>query len=243
MWTRGCPYNCIFCSDIVFGHQATRYRPPANIEVEMADLKRRGCKNIFVYDDELVGGKMPDDWMADIADRVGPMGFSWVTQGRCSRKNITLKLMRDLKRAGCRAVFWGVESFSLKILKAIRKATKPEDIWHTLRTAHEADIENGIFTMVGNYQETEADLQITVDEMGKAYNEGLIQYRQTTVCTPMPGTELARLAQAEGWYVEAPNGGRQTMQVTGNGTLWLSRAQIEKWQRKFEEACPAAIPQ
>ena len=243
MWTRGCPYNCIFCSDIVFGHQATRYRPPANIEVEMADLKRRGCKNIFVYDDELVGGKMPDDWMADVADRVGPMGFSWVTQGRCSRKHITLELMRDLKRAGCRAVFWGVESFSLKVLKAIRKAITPEDIWHTLRVAHEAGIENGVFTMVGNYQETEDDLQITVDEMSKAYQAGLVQYRQTTVCTPMPGTELARLAQAEGWYVEAPNGGRQMMQVTSNGTPWLSRAQIEKWQRKFEAACPVAIPQ
>ena len=75
MWTRGCPYQCVFCSNLIFNHRPTRYRPPANIEAEMKDLHKRGVRRVYVYDDELVGTKMPDGWMSDVADRVGPMGF------------------------------------------------------------------------------------------------------------------------------------------------------------------------
>lgn len=240
MWTRGCPYRCIFCSNLVFGGTPTRYRPPEIIGEEMALLKKRGCQNIFVYDDELVGTRMPPGWMKEIAERIEPLGLRWVTQGRCSKKYVTPELMRDVKRAGCRAVFWGLESFSEKVLKAVKKHTSEEDIWHTLRIAREAGIENGVFTMIGNYQETEDDLAYTAEALHRAFEEGLIQYRQTTVCTAMPGTELERIQRAEGWYTEAPNGGRQMLQVFAS-TPWLSAEQIVKWQAKFMEACPVGI--
>jgi radical SAM superfamily enzyme YgiQ (UPF0313 family) len=94
--------------------------------------------------------------------------------------------------------------------------------------------------MIANYTETEDDLTITEEGLRKAYQEGLIDYRQTTVCTGMPGTELAEIQKREGWYVEAPNGGRQMLQVF-NATPWLSVEQIEKWMRRFAEACPCPI--
>lgn len=240
MWTRGCPYSCIFCSNIIFGHRATRYRPTKLIIEEMHGLKKRGCQHIFVYDDELVGTHLPEGWMHEIANGIEGIGMDWVTQGRCSKKYISKELMADMKRAGCRAIFWGVESFSDRVLKAVKKHTTQEDIWHTLRLAKEAGIENGVFTMIANYTETEEDLAITEEGLRKAYKEGLINYRQTTVCTGMPGTELAEIQKREGWYVEAPNGGRQMLQVF-NATPWLSVEQIEKWMRRFAEACPCPI--
>jgi anaerobic magnesium-protoporphyrin IX monomethyl ester cyclase len=241
MWSRGCPYQCIFCSDIVFNHQPTRYRPPAVIEEEMVDLKKRGCRNIYVYDDELVGTRMPAGWLHDIADRIEPLGLSWVTQGRCSRKYITPEIMQDLKRAGCRMIFWGIESFSPKVLKAMKKHLDPADVFHTLRVAHDAGIENGIFTMIGNYLETEDDLQMTYDGLSQLYKDGLVQYRQTTVCTVMPGTELERIQQREGWYHAAPMVGTNHHQA-GSGTPWLTAHQIELWQRRFSDACPVGMP-
>jgi anaerobic magnesium-protoporphyrin IX monomethyl ester cyclase len=240
MWSRGCPYQCIFCSDIVFNHQPTRYRPPAVIAAEMADLKRRGCQNIYVYDDELIGTKLPAGWLKDIADRIEPLGLSWVTQGRCSLKYITAEALADIKRAGCRMIFWGVESFSPKVLKAMKKHLDPSAIWHTLRLAKEAGIENGIFTMIGNYLETEEDLQITCDALAQAYKEGLVSYRQTTVCTVMPGTELERIQQREGWFHGFTAAGTNHHQAVG--TPWLTAGQIEYWQRKFTDACPVGMP-
>lgn len=240
MWSRGCPYQCIFCSDIVFNHQPTRYRPAAMIEAEMRDLKEHGCQNIYVYDDELIGTKLPPGWLRDIADRIEPLGLSWVTQGRCSLKYITAENMQDIKRAGCRMVFWGIESFSPKVLKAMKKHLDPAAVWHTLRAAKEAGIENGIFTMIGNYQETEDDLKITCDALAQAYKEGLIDYRQTTVCTVMPGTELERIQQREGWFHGFVPAGTNHHQAIG--TPWLTANQIEYWQRKFTDACPVGMP-
>ena len=176
-----------------------------------------------------------------MADRIEPLGITWVTQGRCNKKWVTEELLRDVKRAGCRTIFWGVESFSEKVLKAIKKNTTVEDIWHTLRAAKAAGIENGVFTMIGNYQETEEDLAFTRDQLAKAYAEGLIQYRQTTFCTAMPGTEFAEIQQREGWYKEAPGGGRKMMEEH-NATPLLTHKQIDYWMAQFEKACPVRIP-
>jgi len=206
----------------------------------MRDLHRRGVRRVFVYDDELVGTRLPDGWMREIADGIEDLGLMWVTQGRCSKKHITPELMRDMKRAGCKAIFWGVESFSEKVLKAVKKAQTADDIWHTLRVARDAGIENGAFTMIGNYQETEDDLEITAEALGQAYREGLIQYRQTTVCTGMPGTELERIQRAEGWWVDPPQGGRQMLQINSE-TPWLTKEQIAYWQQRFADVCPVAI--
>jgi radical SAM superfamily enzyme YgiQ (UPF0313 family) len=240
MWTRGCPYKCIFCSNNIFYHQATRYRPPVKIQAEMEELKRRGCQNLYVYDDEMVGTKIPPGWMKDIADRIEYLDLKWVTQGRCSRRHITLDLLKDARRAGCRTIFWGIESFSPKVLRAIKKVLEPADVWHTLRLAKEAGIENGIFTMVGNYQETAEDVEISLTELEKAYKEGLVDYRQTTVCTVMPGTELEQIQKHEGWYIEPENTGRDLQKPIG--TPWLSAQQIEHYQKRFAEVCPVWIP-
>jgi radical SAM superfamily enzyme YgiQ (UPF0313 family) len=145
--------------------------------------------------------------------------------------------MADLYRAGCRVVMWGVESFSQAVLDANQKGTSTEDIWHSLRTARAAGIQNWVFSMVGMYGETDADAALTAEGLKKGYEEGLIDYRQTTVTTVMPGTELHRKAVAEGWYVPAPECGPQ-MQSAYTSTPWLSAERIAYWQRRYAEVCP-----
>ncbi len=239
MWTRGCPWHCIFCANPVFGSQPTRYRPADNVAEDMAQLKRLGVRNIYIYDDELFGVKQPDGWLSEIADRIAPLGLRWITQGRCSKKYITAELLNDAKRAGCHTIFWGVESFSQRVLDTIKKGTDVEDIWHTLRTARQVGFNNAVFLMVGNYTETDDDLAITAAALAAAYQEGLIQMRQTTICTPMPGTKLAELAQAEGWYHEPPETGPQMLQYSS--TPWLSVDRMKFWLREFDSVCPVGL--
>ena len=239
MWTRGCPFKCIFCSNIIFGGRPTRYRPPQNVEADMLELVSLRVKRVYVYDDELVGGPMPEGWLGEIADRIAPLGLWWLTQGRCSKRHITPQLMADLKRAGCNYVFWGVESFSERVLRSMHKGITQADIWHTLRVAREAGINNALFTMIGNYGETEDDLEETAQGLKRAYQEGLIQLRQTTICTPMEGTELGRIAQQEGWFTEAPEFGPQMLQHVA--TPWMPAARQEYWMKRFTELCPAPV--
>lgn len=238
-WTRGCPWHCLFCGNTIYGGRPTRYRPPQNVEADMLALKTLGVRNVYVYDDEMVGTRLPEGWMHDIADRIAPLGLKWLTQGRCSRKYITPEIMADVKRAGGHTVFWGVESFSQKVLNHMRKGITAEDIMHTLRVSHAAGINNAVFTMIGNYGESDEDLAETCAGLKAAYDEGLIQLRQTTICTPMEGTPLADLAQAEGWYSPAPDFGPQMLQHSP--TPWLSVERMHYWQAKFAEVCPVGL--
>ena len=145
--------------------------------------------------------------------------------------------MSHVKRAGCKVIFWGLESFSESVLRAIKKRITEQDIWHTLRVSHEAGIENAVFTMVGNYKETVADLEYTYNKLKQAHKDGLIQYRQTTVCTGMPGTPLEKIMKDEGWWVEPPDYGPQMAQVY-QPTPWLTMEEIKYWASKFTETCP-----
>jgi transcription elongation factor GreA len=219
----------------VFGHQKIRYRPPANIEAEVRDLAQRGIKAMFVYDDELAGVKQPDGWMSEIADRIGPLGMVWKGQGRCSQKYITPELMADFYRAGCRVMMWGIESFSQKVLDAIKKGTTPDDIWHTLRVAKAAGIKNWAFTMIGNYGETLEDLAITADALGKAYREGLIDYRQTTVVTALPGTELERLQKRKPVITEEMARAREHGDLRENAEYHAAKETLTKLGQRIVE--------
>lgn len=236
MWSRGCPYRCIFCENRIFNSRPTLYRPPANIEKEMRYLHDNGFVNVFIYDDELVGSRIPDGWMAEVADRVGPMRFRMVTQGRCSQRFITEDLMRDVRKAGIHTVFWGVESFSNKVLSAMRKGITQEDIFHTLRIAKAAGVSNALYIQVGNYQETSEDASQTCDALKRVYREGLVDYINVFITGVMPGTALEKIAKDEGWWKPLPHD--VEMKKTYNDTPWMTKGEIKSWRYKFLQACP-----
>jgi len=236
MWSRGCPFRCIFCANPIFGGRKTRYRPAQAVIDEMTMLARLGAERCNVYDDELVGTKLPDGWMHDIADGIEHLGIRWITQGRCSTRFVTDELLRDMKRAGCQLICWGVESFSEPLLEILHKGTDRDDIITTLRRSHDAGIANGVFTMIGNYRESEYDRAVTCEFLGNAYRNGLIQMRQTTICTPMEGTRFGELAKEEGWYDPPPEAGPQMLQLQHNP--WLTPEQADYWMRAYRQACP-----
>jgi radical SAM superfamily enzyme YgiQ (UPF0313 family) len=235
MWSRGCPHSCIFCANPVYAQTRIRFRPPRRIWADMAVLKDGGVKSVFVYDDELVGqGRAQSKWLIDVCEQVADQRLTWKCQGRCSER-LTRDVLEAMYAAGCRAIMWGVESFSDKVLAAINKGTTEADIWHTLRLAHSVGIKNWLFLMVGNYGETPQDLQHTERQLLKALDEDLAQWRQVTVCSPVRGTELYRRAFVEGWLVEQPETGPQMAQAYAP-TPWLSAREIRYWKAKLEQA-------
>jgi anaerobic magnesium-protoporphyrin IX monomethyl ester cyclase len=241
MWSRGCPYDCYFCGDTVFNKQRKRWRPVENIRAELADLQRLyGVRSVFVYDDEMVGVKMQDGWLTALADAIGPLGLTYKTQGRCSERWVTDEVCQDLYRSGCRVVMWGCESFSPKVLKRIGKGTTIADNWHTLRAAKRAGLKNWVFSMVGQLEETDEDCAMTADALGRAYREGLIDYRQTTVQTAVPGTELWDVQHRDGWFVEPPVHGGQMAQVYQD-TPWLAADRIVHWLEEYGRQCPVTF--
>lgn len=240
MWTRGCPYECVFCGNAIFSPTKKRCRPVANVVAELEALKVYGIKSLFVYDDELLGVKLPEGWLHELCEAIAPLGFTWKTQGRCSRRWITPEVLDDVHHAGCKVVMWGCESFSDKVLSTLGKGTAVADNWHTLRAAKAAGLKNFVFSMIGNAEETDAELEETCNALAEAYREGLVDYRQTTVVTALPHTKLWRRQKSEGWYETIPESGRQMAQVYRD-TPWLTGERMAYWLQRFAEACPVNI--
>jgi radical SAM superfamily enzyme YgiQ (UPF0313 family) len=118
----------------------------------------------------------------------------WRCQTRVGLKKETLALM---KKAGCIAASFGVESGSQTILNTIRKGITIEQVKKTFKECRDIGFLTNANIMVGNLGETAETVQETIDLLReiKPYNV------TTTITTPYPGTDLFDVARDKGMLV------------------------------------------
>ncbi len=115
MTTRGCPYDCEFCSvSRVYGRQIRTF--PLDWVVE--DVKLSGRKYHLILDDNIVARPA---YARELFQALRPLNIRWV--GQCS---LSLANREDLLRAaydaGCRALFVGMETVSEESMKRMKKS-------------------------------------------------------------------------------------------------------------------------
>jgi len=200
IWTRGCPHHCVYCSHPVYQQKPMRFMSPDRIYAEVENLKNKfGIKHIFVYSDELIGmNRGQTDWVIKVSERIAPLKLTYKTQGRCFKYN-TLEAFEAMHEAGFKWIMWGIESLSQKVLNALSKGTKVEDIWQTLRFARKAGINNFGFFMVGCLEEGQSEFEEAYKQVVRMKEEDLLQDKQVTVMTAEPGSKLYDIAKKNNW--------------------------------------------
>ena len=113
--TRGCPYNCEFCSvPRVYGRRIRTF--PIDWVVE--DVKLSGRKYHLILDDNVIGRP---DYALELFEALRPLKVRWV--GQCS---LSLAHREDLLRAaydsGCRGLFVGMETVSEASMERMEKS-------------------------------------------------------------------------------------------------------------------------
>lgn len=122
--SRGCVYNCLFCAS----SQSVRVRGVSNIidEIELL-VGRYGVRDILFYDENFVG---PSEKKADVervdefCSRIIEKGFNLTWSGNARPdhiEQISDKLLRKMKKAGCWKLLFGLESGVQKNLDTLRK--------------------------------------------------------------------------------------------------------------------------
>jgi len=238
MWQRGCPHRCNFCSHSVFGRR-NRRRSPLNIVKELVQIRDRwGIKTLFVYDDELFGmNRSETKWCIEVCDEIIDFGLNvmkYKTQARCSKRFVTNKLLSRMRDAGFEVVMLGCESGSQRVLDAIHKNLKIEDIVSTVKRCFDHGFKVFTYWMIGNKTETVKDAQMTLDLMQK-----LAPYthsKHVTILNPLPGSDIYREAMEEGWIINY-----DMSQWTQHGVVimrgsWMSIPEILEWEQKLVEA-------
>lgn len=187
--SRGCPFDCTFCSVTKMFGRAYRFRSTENV---MAELRRFRGRYVFFYDDNFTANpKRAKDLMrAMIRER---LGLKWSAQIRCdaARDGELLDLMA---KAGCYYVYIGMESVSPEVLKCFDKRQSIEEIEQAIRELHRRRIRiHGMF-IFGADQDTRATFRDTV----RFAHSHRLESVQFMILVPLPGTLLFQQLDEEG---------------------------------------------
>jgi anaerobic magnesium-protoporphyrin IX monomethyl ester cyclase len=195
--TRGCPFHCNWCSKPIWG-QRYAMRSPANVAEEMALVKRTLAPDHVWFADDIFG--LQPRWVAELAQEVEARDASipFMIQSRVDL--MTEKAVAGLARAGCAEVWLGIESGSQKILDAMDKGTRRDQIPGARKRLRQAGIRACYFLQLGYPGETFADIEETL----RLVRETLPDDIGVSVSYPLPGTKFhamvaARLGDKDRW--------------------------------------------
>lgn len=178
--SRGCPFDCSFCSVTTMFGRKYRFRSTENIKQEVLETQAR---NIFFCDDNFTAHpKRTRELLEFLA--VNKMR-RWSCQVRCdvARDESMLTLMA---KAGCKVACIGFESVNLKTLKAYDKQQTIEEIIHAIKSFHKKKIKiHGMFVLGGD-----DDNEKTVWDTVRFAIKHKIDTVQMTILTPFPGTKV-----------------------------------------------------
>jgi radical SAM superfamily enzyme YgiQ (UPF0313 family) len=187
---RGCPFTCAWCSRAVYG-RSYRQRSPENVAEEMRYLKETYQPDRLWIADDVVG--IDRRWITRWRDALVARDAVIPFEGICRVDLINETVLRDLKEAGCRRIYYGAESGSQKVLDAMRKGFTVEEIYRACRLTRSAGIEIGLFTMFGYPGETAEDVRRTI----RLVKEICPEFAGFSVAFPLKGTEFYELVKDE----------------------------------------------
>ena len=199
--SRGCPYNCTFCSNNVWksSKPVYRVRSPKNIVDEIEMLVQKGYKEFFDLSDEFnTNLDMAKEILREIVRRGLPIYYKCQLRA----KPIDEELVQLMKNAGVWYVHLGIESGNPETLKGIRKMVTLEDVEKCCRLLKKYDIKIWGLFMYFNIWERKGKIFIedyekslnTFNYAKKLYRLKLIDYFGGSITTPMPGSELWDIA-------------------------------------------------
>ena len=182
MTSRGCPFQCDFCSRPVFGNRF-RSRSAANVADEVEEVKKLGYERVWFADDCFtLNRKRLLDICQELTNRHVDVG--WECLSRVD--TVDSEVAKNMKRAGCVRVFFGIESGNDSILKLMKKEATTKQAKEAVSIFKKVGVQTGAFFILGYPGENDRTILDTVD-----FGSSLpLDYLSFTFPYPIPGTPL-----------------------------------------------------
>jgi radical SAM superfamily enzyme YgiQ (UPF0313 family) len=190
--SRGCPYNCIFCSVPKIHGRRHRARSVGNVISEIEFLKQNyHIESIDFRDDNFTLDKK---WAKALCGEMVKRGLdvNWMCLTRANLVN--RDLLQAMKKAGCASISYGAESGSPEVLKGTKKDITVDQMRNAVKWTREAGIETFAWFMFGLPGETRQTIHETI-EFAKDLDPDFAYF---FIASPLPGTQLFDLAVKEG---------------------------------------------
>jgi radical SAM superfamily enzyme YgiQ (UPF0313 family) len=190
---RGCPYPCKFCVAPAYYGQAPRLPSPQRIgdEVER-NLREFGVREFLFWSDSFT---LRRDHVLGIASELErrDLGVEWSCNSRVD--DVDPELLAAFRRAGCKAIAYGVESGTQAVLDEVGKHVTLDQIRQAIAWTRGAGIASIAHCVVGYPGETAESIRRTIDFVKDVDPD----FAQFYCATPLPGSTLFAEARAKGW--------------------------------------------
>ena len=159
--SRGCAFKCRFCNCGSMARNRWRPRSVQNILDELHLLSSEGYEQVMFVDDNLI---LNQKRIIKLCQRMRKerIDIEWMCEGRVDHASHSM--FREMVRAGCRLMYFGIESGTQKVLDYYDKRITPEQSEKAVANARKAgvDLIIGSF-IIGAPYETRRDIRRTLD--------------------------------------------------------------------------------
>ncbi len=188
--SRGCPFNCSFCSVTKMFGRKYRFRNMENVIEEIVfrlnSFSPAGESPpwFFFYDDNFTANPTRTKILLEELLRRG-IKFSWTAQTRSDVVK-DRELMNLMKKTNCQCLYIGFESVNPKTLELYNKRQLVDEIRQAIKVIHSFGIKiHGMFVLGSD----EDDVKI-VKNTSRFVKKNKIDTVQYLILTPIPGTEI-----------------------------------------------------
>jgi anaerobic magnesium-protoporphyrin IX monomethyl ester cyclase len=197
--SRGCPFNCNFCS--VHLHMGKKFRAHSvNYVINHVEyvINKFGVKTIFFEDDNLTFDLKRFEAICDKIIEKG-IRFNWETPNGIRADYLTLSLLKKMKKSGCQSVFFGIESGDQHVLdNIINKSLNLKEVVKVAKMCKDIGISTAAFYIIGFPGEKKENMLRTVElalRLKKDFDVGMLLH----VATPSLGTRLYEECKKKGY--------------------------------------------
>jgi anaerobic magnesium-protoporphyrin IX monomethyl ester cyclase len=195
--TRGCPFQCTFCSSPGMWTQRWIARDPGRLADEMElYVKTYGVSN---FDFQDLTAIVKRQWIVDFCrELIGRnLHITWQMPSGTRAEVFDEEVADLLYRSGCRALAFAPESGSKTILKAVKKQVDLGHMLIAMRAAVRRGLKLSCFIVIGFPDDTPATLRQTLSLIRRMAVLGVYDVAVSKF-VPYPGSELFRRLQREG---------------------------------------------
>ena len=180
---RGCPYSCKWCSRAVYGGTYRR-RSPKHVVDEIHWLQENYCFDMIWFVDDVF--TISHNWLAEFAEEISTRKITVQYEIITRSDRVNEQVLDLLKQSGCFRVWIGAESGSQKVIDAMDRRVKVEQVREIIKLVKAKGMEVGTFIMLGYPGEVESDIKETLYHL--KYSDP--DYYTITIAYPIKGTPL-----------------------------------------------------
>ena len=192
--SRGCPFNCIFCSIHSIWGYGYRYRSPSNVVDEIEYLvKNYGIREIHFEDDNISLNRKRFGLICDEIIRRN-LDITWTTPGGVAIHTLNQETLQKMKKSGCYKILIAIESGNQKIIDEL--IDKPLKLTHArkmIQWCRNLGITVEGFFIIGLPGENLGTFEDTIEFAKRSGLHGAHFF----IATPYPGTRLYDIAISE----------------------------------------------